>query len=605
MSCGRRARRLAVWAAWLGVLVAAVLRLAWLDLVQFGTDEASWLKLAEDLVRFGRVPETGLMSSQGIPAPPHFVYLLAPLVALGRDPAVATGAIALANVGAVAATAWLAWRWFGPLPGATATLLYAVNPWAVFWSRKIWQPDLLAPIALLLVFGLDRALVGRRLAWAALAFPLVALGTMTHYSFVVLAPLLLVAAGLLLRARAWGLLALAAAVTLLVLLPFLAHEQRIAWLDYPSLRYYMALREPTVDLEGLGYALSLATGWGTTRIGGVPVEHFAPDGLLTGVTLIETALLAVALALALGRVVGPLAANVADRARLAGLLAWSILPIGATLRHSWGLHDHYFLVLYPAPFLLIGAAVQWTFAHWPSRVIVGGVALTVAGQLVLAVGLAGDLQRSFEPCYDLSLGAGEAVARDLIAFGARTGSTRGAVELDEADASAIAYLLRPAFFPLVMTNYGDISLASVVRADSGPPSPSADMRYANGVRVLGVWTPDRPILDWRPRLAIAWQAAGAASAGSISWQLRLADSQVVPPKRGYRHDLGSLGEQVTLSWFTFEVPRELPAGTYPLAVDLLDGATGQAVPLVDANGVSHLDWSQPLETGFTPRCRAD
>jgi hypothetical protein len=62
---------------------------------------------------------------------------------------------------------------------------------------------------------------------------------------------------------------------------------------------------------------------------------------------------------------------------------------------------------------------------------------------------------------------------------------------------------------------------------------------------------------------------------------------------------------VTLSWFTFEVPRELPAGTYPLAVDLLDGATGQAVPLVDANGVSHLDWSQPLETGFTPRCRAD
>src|SRR5207249_11592206 len=123
------------------IVVAGGLRLWALDLVEFKGDETGWLTLAEDLVSHGQIPLAGLRSSQGITAPPHFAYVLAPVVALSRDPAFATGVIALANVAAVFGVVWLALRGFGRWAAVVTGVLYAVNPWAVFWARKIWQPD--------------------------------------------------------------------------------------------------------------------------------------------------------------------------------------------------------------------------------------------------------------------------------------------------------------------------------------------------------------------------------------------------------------------------------------------------------------------------------
>ena len=136
----------AVLAATVLVLVlAAGLRLGRLDLIEFGTDESLWSRLAEDLVRLGRLPLVGPRSSQNVFAPPHFIYFLAPIVAVSRDPAVATAVIATVNVAAVGGAVWLGWRAFGPLAGLVAGGLYAVSPSAIFFSRKIWQPDLVAP----------------------------------------------------------------------------------------------------------------------------------------------------------------------------------------------------------------------------------------------------------------------------------------------------------------------------------------------------------------------------------------------------------------------------------------------------------------------------
>src|SRR5207248_4535425 len=137
----------------IGIMVVTIfLRLWRLDLVQFRDDQGTLLRLAEDIVRLGRVPLAGMTDSLGTPLPPHFEYVLAPIVAVSRDPRVATAAIGLANAAAVAGTLLLGWRWFSPLAGVVGGLAYATNPWAVFFSRKVWSNDVLAPMAVLLMF---------------------------------------------------------------------------------------------------------------------------------------------------------------------------------------------------------------------------------------------------------------------------------------------------------------------------------------------------------------------------------------------------------------------------------------------------------------------
>src|SRR5215471_18012999 len=97
----------------------------------------------------------------------------------------------IAVVAAVGGVFWLARRGFGPLAAIVATALYALNPWSVFWARKIWQPDLMAPLAVLLFIALDQGIVQRRLRWAAAALPIGVFATMVHLSFLVLLPVLL------------------------------------------------------------------------------------------------------------------------------------------------------------------------------------------------------------------------------------------------------------------------------------------------------------------------------------------------------------------------------------------------------------------------------
>src|SRR5690242_7301870 len=99
------------WVAVIGILALTILLRFWrLDLIQFKDDQATLLRLAEDIVRLGRVPLAGMTSSLGVPVAPTFEYLLAPIVAINRDPRVATAAIGLMNVAGVAGTILFGWR---------------------------------------------------------------------------------------------------------------------------------------------------------------------------------------------------------------------------------------------------------------------------------------------------------------------------------------------------------------------------------------------------------------------------------------------------------------------------------------------------------------
>jgi hypothetical protein len=556
--------------------VAGVSRLWGLDLVEFKSDEAGWLTLAENAVRLGQLPLAGLHSSQGITAPPHFAYLLTPLVALARAPEFSTAAIALANVAAVAGAGCLAWRAFGPLAAIAAIALYAVNPWAVFWARKVWQPDLMPPFAVLLFIALDLGIVQRRLGWAAAAVPIGVLATMVHLSFAVLLPVLIAPVLVLLGARRRRLLLAAVCVAGLIVLPSLFYEQQVVgWQDYRDLRYFQSQRSAT-NVVGLGYAVELATGWDARTLVNVPVQNFGWPVLVDVAGGVELALLGVALLVAFGGLVK--ADSGEERVRLIGLLVWLALPIVLTLRHNMLLYPHYYLLLLPAPVLLIGAAVQ---RGWSSGGLARGVAVPVMGvavamvvgvQALTTVQFFGYLRSTNPGCfYGMPLGRSREIAAGLTGLEQATHSSTLALE---TGAVGLGYLLRPDFARI------DASDASIVALGNTPEA--AGIPSASGVRVLGDWLAHLSVDDGQPRVAIAWQIGSDVDPSTrLQWQVLLGD---VPVQGGAIHAAAELNGQPTMSLLETQVPASVADATYPVEVQLFDAASNQAVAFTLPDG---------------------
>ncbi len=178
------------WAALVLVLaLAAILRMGAPGITEFKRDEGNLSQLALDLVHGREWPLLGLSSSVNVPNPPISVYLMAIPFFFSDSPIFATMFVGLLNVIAVGLVWGLARRYYGPRAALIAGLLYAVSPWAVLYSRKIWAQDLLPPFVIAVIFtGLLGYGEGRR--WARWAhWPLLALAVQIHYAAFTLIPI--------------------------------------------------------------------------------------------------------------------------------------------------------------------------------------------------------------------------------------------------------------------------------------------------------------------------------------------------------------------------------------------------------------------------------
>lgn len=147
------------------VFLAAALRFSRGDVVEYFHDDAMLATMALELADGLRFPLTGILSSTGIPNSPVSVYALALPFALSSSPAFVIHVIMAWNVIGVALLWFLARRYGGRRIAMIAGLLYAINPWAVLFSRKIWAQELHTPIVLfgllLLLHGFYETRAGR------------------------------------------------------------------------------------------------------------------------------------------------------------------------------------------------------------------------------------------------------------------------------------------------------------------------------------------------------------------------------------------------------------------------------------------------------------
>ncbi len=359
---------------------AAVPRVARPDIAEYKLDEATVVLNARAIVQDHILPLHGQASSvPGLYHSPILFYLVAPFLAFQSDPRAAVVGIGLINALSVGLAYVVVARSFGRRVALAAALLFASGSWALIFSRKIWSIDLLAPCAVIALWGILRAIdpttrtpgLGR--SWIALAV-MVAL----NYSSWPLVVVVGLAQACLPRTRrgaalAWSALgASVLVIPLIALTPDLIHA--FSHLAAPASRHL------TFDLQPLDFVVQLASPTGFLVLAG-PAPDFAGQVPALGwlAPAMEVLLFGGA-AVAAIRALAPLAAAARRRqlgssdgavaARLPRppassitpetvILGWWLTPAILSLARVEPVYIHHFADTFPSQFVLMALGVDW------------------------------------------------------------------------------------------------------------------------------------------------------------------------------------------------------------------------------------------------------
>jgi hypothetical protein len=416
------------------LLLATALRVAWPTLTEFKFSEARLAALALEVTREGRLPLVGVSSSAGFDHSPISVYLYVPAFLFTANPIPATIYGGLVGAAAVGLCWWLARRWPGGGVKAAwiAALLFAVSPWAVAFSRKIWQVVFVPLLALALVGLVISSLVeepGRRsaaqappaaqaprnLAWALVVYALL---VQVHPSAVALVPALVVWLIVLWRRVRLGPLLLGVVLAGLTAVPFLVHQAQSGW---PVLAALKALPAATWDLTAVRLTWEAITGRGIHALAGnaYPLLRISDARIVPQLgwffNLVGWLTVASALWLAWRTARSWRAADSQRRQQARVdfvLLTWLVVPVMFNLRHSLDLYLHFFALVLPAAYLIVGRAMQDLFsfhrASWLRAPGVAGLGLLAIAQIVALA-----LMARFVASHDTPGGFGVPLSRHL------------------------------------------------------------------------------------------------------------------------------------------------------------------------------------------------
>jgi 4-amino-4-deoxy-L-arabinose transferase-like glycosyltransferase len=629
------------------LLLAAGLRFYHLDWVEYKLDEANISRLALNMVRTGRVPIWGLGSSVGIYNGALSEWLLAIPYAVSSSPLVATGFVAALNVLAVAMTFAFTRKVAGPTAGLIAALLFAVAPWAVLNSRKLWAQDLLPPFVIAYLWTAYLALVEKKRWWLVGHVLALAACIQLHYSALTLVFLTVFLISLFWWRRwSWKVLAVVAVVGVLGFVPFLYLDattiapdaitgQAHAFPNVTRIMQTVLYRKAVVDTTAFQMAWIMVTGSDLHSLAGASEFRNYLDSLLpvAPVFIVLGVLVLVALAWALWR-----AAHAWNDARAkAGFIVamGMVFPTLLFVWHSTPVFPHYFILLYPWPYVLVAMFVvwiaqqrpRWRVAWWGGALIIVITAAQIYGYVSIMQFVAG---RNTPGGYGTPVGltlqavrSAEQMAREM------KGHILVMADGDNVEADQVAsiwdVLVDPVFAPRVVDRRramvyptapaalvyapgasgggsathiplrrgeGEYSLirwaGDTAPSKVGNLSPRGPARWANGVQLLAAQLSG----DVRPgstfRWQLTWRVDSAPPPGvDYHWTNQLYDGAgkrvgqmdgVGFPSRSWR-----VGDTV-VTWFDVPIAPDAAPGMYTMRVGMYTYPDIETVPVIDGSG---------------------
>jgi hypothetical protein len=356
--------------------VALGLRLAWPGVIDFKLDEASNSRLALAWAQgHGGLPLHGVTSSTGVPTPPFATWVLAVPYFFGPDPLLAAAWFALLSALSVAVGYWLAHRYFGFYAAIVTGVLHAFSPWSVYHARKVWTPGAQPLFAVLTVATGAVGFIEGKKRWQAAHVFLLVWTVGVHLSSL---PLVLVSVFLLVTNRRsinWRWVGGGAAAIAVVCIPFV-----IGIIQNPDI-----VMTEDADIQGHEVKVSPAalklTAQNTLWTGlcrwadpdEVELVCSDPPGG-AGVQLAALGILAATFAIAWKH-----RRSASGKFGLVALV-W-LFSYTAMFTVQWSpIHPHYYIALWPAPYLVIAIALASSFGRGSERqtVIYIGAFLAIA-----------------------------------------------------------------------------------------------------------------------------------------------------------------------------------------------------------------------------------
>ncbi len=440
------------------VAVGAYSRLSHLDLLEFQGDEAFAAKLALDFVKHGKLPLAGLMSSVGVTNPPLFSYLLIPMFAISENPVVVSCCIALLGLAAVVMTWHIGRKHYGSVAGLVAAAFFAVSPWAVIYSRKIWAQDFVPVFATATMWAVHSVALGNRpkaIFWCVL-LPICVV--QIHFSGLALMAAVL-AILLWLRPKIdWKYAVAGLVVAIVTMIPYFKFQQAHDWADIKQAMHAVGGGQQWEQLHGvtthpmtgyrlpskqnLSYALAIMNGGRIEdvlginaherfggemyKLKGIPYERFffrkqsvgrnEAWQVLADATM---ALQRLAFVVALAWLLIVAVRRKEWKSPTWILVLWIGVPLAVFFVAGLWTYLTYFVILYPMHFLVCGAAAERIKQR---SVVIGVASVMVAGGVVFMldyyrfVGQNGGAQGTF----GTALGCKQQAARYLAKQGGVT-----------------------------------------------------------------------------------------------------------------------------------------------------------------------------------------
>jgi 4-amino-4-deoxy-L-arabinose transferase-like glycosyltransferase len=480
------------------VLLATWLRFDRIDQAEFLWDQAEISKCGLKMAREGEIAWVGTLSSTGLNFFMGAAWLMAIPHAFSTSPVFATGFVAFINLLAVIGCYFLARRWFGRTAALVAALLFAVSPWAVIYSRKVWHLNFLPPFVLLYVVTGWLAFVrGRRWAAVAHALALAAL-VQLHFSafpFIFLTALWALAFH---RRLDWRAVLIGGVLAALTFVPYFIVDAQRDWRNVR--RFIEIVQKPSVVSADAVYdTWVITTGLDLHWLTGPDryAEFVADTPNARWLFAVVGALAIIGGIVALWRAIRGARVGLDDEAAAALMVVtWLVTPVLFMTRHTVPPAPHYFTATFSAQFILVGwlVALAARLPRWVGRV---GQGVLIAVLAIIAAAQAYEVTSvlHFVTTHDTRRGYGTPVGYEVRAvqmaehLGREIGSTE-VIVLSEGDEPGMYEI--PAVADVLM--YGephravDIHTALVFPAD--PAVYWAAYEMTPGEELLAALTPE-------------------------------------------------------------------------------------------------------------------
>jgi 4-amino-4-deoxy-L-arabinose transferase-like glycosyltransferase len=282
---------------------------------------------------------------------PLYYYFMAPFLLLANfSPVGPAVGVALLGIATIYLVYLVGFEWFSKTAGLISSALFAISPTVITFSHSSWNPNIMPFFALLSVYAIWKAytsrVASREVGWwliiCAVSFAFV---LQSHYLGLLLAPVIFVY---------WFLARVPKRYTLISILlfsflmsPLLAFDIRHDWMNGRALYKFLTVRDETVAI----------TPW-TALPKIYPIYEQVVGSMLTAKDKLASVFVSIILlAYLIFAFVRNRKLNTKPFTLITIWLAFGLIGFGL---YKQSVYDHYFGFLFPVPFLLVGALLQYT-----------------------------------------------------------------------------------------------------------------------------------------------------------------------------------------------------------------------------------------------------